>query len=123
MGQNSAGNCGQAIVLPNQLQALTQLAGEVRNRDIALEVLALVPGVQDGDLATQLAKERKQAELELVKALQRWTRRNLFRKSKHMRFVHCGYNLCSPRPTINRRAQETKPDKPGSQGTSVPFVG
>ncbi len=63
-----------------QLQALTKLAGEVRNRDIALEVLALVPGVQDGDLATQLAKERKQAELELVKALQRWTRRNLFRK-------------------------------------------
>jgi len=62
-----------------QLQALTKLAGEVRNRDIALEVLALVPGVQDGDLATQLAKERKQAELELVKTLQRWTRRNLFR--------------------------------------------
>ena len=33
------------------------------------------------------------------------------------------YTLCSPRPTINRRAHATKPGKPGSQGTSVPFVG
>jgi CHAD domain-containing protein len=66
--------------IQHQLQALTKLAGEVRNRDIALEVLASVLGVQDEDLSTQLAKERKQVEVELVKALQRWTRRNLFRK-------------------------------------------
>ncbi len=63
-----------------QLQALRKLAGEVRNRDIALEVLASVLAAQDEDLTTQLAKERKQAEGELVKALHRWTRRNLFRK-------------------------------------------
>ena len=63
-----------------QLQALRKLAGEVRNRDIALEVLASILAAQDEDLTTQLAKERKQAEGELVKALHRWTRRNLFRK-------------------------------------------
>jgi CHAD domain-containing protein len=66
--------------IQHQLQVLRKLAGEVRNRDIALEVLASVLGAQDEDLTTQLAKERKQAEGELVKALRRWTRRNLFRK-------------------------------------------
>jgi hypothetical protein len=39
------------------------------------------------------------------------------------RFVHYSYTLCRLRPTLKRRAYGTKPGKPGSQGTSVPFVG
>src|SRR5436309_9122039 len=38
------------------------------------------------------------------------------------RFVHYGYTSCSLRPTLKRRAQRTKPGKPGSQGASAPFV-
>src|SRR5207249_8580230 len=38
------------------------------------------------------------------------------------RFVHYGYTSCSLRPTLKRRAQHTKPGKPGSQGASAPFT-
>jgi len=38
------------------------------------------------------------------------------------RFVHYGYTSYSLRPTLKRRAQRTKPGKPGSQGASAPFV-
>jgi CHAD domain-containing protein len=63
-----------------QLQALRDLAGEVRNRDIALEVLASVPGLPDEELSPQLAHERVRAKRELENALHHWTRRKLFRK-------------------------------------------
>jgi CHAD domain-containing protein len=63
-----------------QLQAIKNLAGEVRNRDIALEVLLSVLSTPDEKLSTQLTHEREKAKRELVKALQRLTRRNLFRK-------------------------------------------
>jgi CHAD domain-containing protein len=64
----------------HQLQAIRNLAGEVRDRDIALEVLGSVLSTPDERFSTQLAHEREKAKGELVKALQRWTRRNLFRK-------------------------------------------
>ncbi len=38
------------------------------------------------------------------------------------RFVHYGYTSCGLRPTLKRRAQRTKPGKPGSQRASAPFV-
>jgi len=64
----------------HQLRVIKELAGEVGNRDIILAVLAAVPTAQDEKLSTQLAYERERAKRELVKALQHWTQRKLFRK-------------------------------------------
>jgi len=63
-----------------QLQVMKDLAGEVRNRDIALEILASVLSRPDEELVTQLTHERERGKGEFVEALHRWTRRNLFRK-------------------------------------------
>jgi CHAD domain-containing protein len=63
-----------------QLGVMRDLAGEVRNRDITLEILASVLSSPDEKLSPQLTHERERAKGELVKALHRWTRRNLFRK-------------------------------------------
>ena len=63
-----------------QLQAMRDLAGEVRNRDIALEILGSVLNLSDEELSPQLAYERARAKQELETALHRWTRRKLFRK-------------------------------------------
>jgi CHAD domain-containing protein len=63
-----------------QLRVMRNLAGEVRNRDISLEILVSVLSPPDEKLSTQLTNERERAKGELVKALHRWTRRNLFRK-------------------------------------------
>jgi CHAD domain-containing protein len=67
-----------------RLQAIRDLAGEVRNRDLTLEILASVLSMPDGELSTQLTYERERAKEELVKALHRWTRRNLFRKWREL---------------------------------------
>jgi CHAD domain-containing protein len=63
-----------------QLQAIRDLAGEVRNSDIALEILASVPHLSDEELSPQLAHERTRAKRELENALHHWTRRKLVRK-------------------------------------------
>ena len=63
-----------------QLQVIRDLAGEVRNRDIALEILASVLNLPDEELSSPLAHERARAKRALENALQRWTRRKLFRK-------------------------------------------
>jgi CHAD domain-containing protein len=63
-----------------QLQALRDLAGQVRNRDIALEVVASVLSQPDEELSSGLAHERARAKRELENALHHWTRRKLFRK-------------------------------------------
>jgi len=63
-----------------QLQAIRDLAGEVRNSDIALEILASVPNLSDEELSPQLAHERTRAKRELENALHHWTRRKLVRK-------------------------------------------
>ena len=63
-----------------QLQAIRDLAGEVRNRDIALEILVSVLSPPDAELSSQLAHERARAKRELADALHHWTRQKLFRK-------------------------------------------
>lgn len=68
----------------HRLQTLKKLAGEVRDRDIALEVLVSRLGLQDDDLSAWLLNEREKAEQELREALQRWTRRKFLRKWRRM---------------------------------------
>src|SRR5262249_23901511 len=63
-----------------QLQAIRDLAGEVRNRDIALEILASVLDPPREELSPQLSHERARAKRELENALHHWTRQKLFRK-------------------------------------------
>src|SRR5262249_56617848 len=63
-----------------QLQAIRDVAGEVRNHHIALEILASVLNPPDEELSSQLAHERARAKQELENALQHWTQRKLFRK-------------------------------------------
>jgi len=64
----------------SRLRALRDLAGEVRNHDIALELLASGLSLSDEELSSQLARERARAKRELENALHQWTRRKLFRK-------------------------------------------
>jgi CHAD domain-containing protein len=59
---------------------MRDLAGEVRNHDIALEILASVLNLRDEELSSQLTHERAQAKRKLENALHQWTRRKLFRK-------------------------------------------
>jgi len=63
-----------------QLQVIRDLAGEVRNRDVALEILVSVLSLPDAELSSQLAHERTRAKRELANALHHWTRRKLFGK-------------------------------------------
>jgi CHAD domain-containing protein len=63
-----------------RLRALRDLAGEVRNHDIALEILASGSNPPDEELSAQLIQERARAKRELENALHQWTRRKLFRK-------------------------------------------
>jgi CHAD domain-containing protein len=63
-----------------RLRVLRDLAGEVRNHDIALEILASGLNPPDEELSSQLTHERARAKRELENALHQWTRRKLFRK-------------------------------------------
>jgi CHAD domain-containing protein len=63
-----------------QLQRLRDLAGAVRNHDIAVEILASVLSRPDEGLSSGLAHERERAKRELENALHLWTRRKRLRK-------------------------------------------
>jgi hypothetical protein len=56
------------------------LASEVRDRDIALKLLAGAPPLPDSTLAQSLSQERTEAEKSLVAALDRWNRRGFHKK-------------------------------------------
>jgi CHAD domain-containing protein len=64
----------------HSLHALMAMAGSVRDRDIAAEVLALA-GVPAGAVVyRQLAAERRKAAQELTAELRHWKQRSLSRK-------------------------------------------
>lgn len=70
--------------ITHRLQTLKKLAGEVRDRDIALEVLVSRLGLQDDELSAWLLNEREKAGQELSEALRRWTRRKFLRTWRGM---------------------------------------
>jgi len=56
-----------------QLRRLRDVAGQVRDRDIALEFLAGAGVGPDGPLRARIAEERELAETSLAEELKRWS--------------------------------------------------
>jgi CHAD domain-containing protein len=63
-----------------RLRKLMDYAGEVRNRDIALKLLADAGVPSDSAVSNRLAGERRRCEEELAGALERFERRHSARK-------------------------------------------
>ena len=66
--------------IQKRLEAVMDLASEVRNRDIALKLLTGAPPLSDSTLAQVLSQERTEAERSLVTALERWNRRSFHKR-------------------------------------------
>jgi CHAD domain-containing protein len=71
---------GEAKKVRRKMSALMDLASEVRNRDIALDLLKRAAIPAGSSLARTLLREREQAERALREALKRWSRRDAHRK-------------------------------------------
>ena len=72
---------GQARKIRRRLHRVMRIAGEVRNRDIALELLEkshLAP--METDLGGRLREEARQLRGELLRVLGRWGRRDVSRR-------------------------------------------
>jgi CHAD domain-containing protein len=63
-----------------ELEAVMDLASKVRDRDIALQLLANAPPLSDSSLRQVLSEERTEAERSLVIALERWNRRSFHKR-------------------------------------------
>jgi CHAD domain-containing protein len=70
----------RAKKIRQRLEAVMDLASEVRNRDTALQLLAGASPLPDSTLAQVLSHERTEAERSLVAALQRWNRRSFHKR-------------------------------------------
>ena len=66
--------------IQQRLEMVMDLASQVRDRDIALELLAGAPPLPDSTLAQVLSQERTEAERSLVTALQHWNRRSFHKR-------------------------------------------
>lgn len=63
-----------------ELSALMKTAGEVRDRDIALELLAAAKVTATADIVRRLETERRDAEHALQGEIRRWSQRGFSRK-------------------------------------------
>src|SRR5215813_5157646 len=63
-----------------QLGTVMDLAAEMRNRDIAIELIADQAGEAGTELLTNLRREREQAKRKLTRVLVQWRRRDFSRK-------------------------------------------
>jgi len=66
----------------SQLKDLMQLAGEVRDRDVTLDIVSKAGGGAIPILRSRLAQERDQASGELRHALDQYANRGLFKRWK-----------------------------------------
>jgi CHAD domain-containing protein len=71
---------GQAKKIRRRLHQIMQVAGEIRNRDIALELLEKSSLPLDITLQGRWREEARQVHGELVRLLGRWGRRDLSRR-------------------------------------------
>jgi len=71
---------GQAKKIRRRLHQIMQVAGEIRNRDIALELLERSGMPLDITLQGRLREEARALHGELVRLLGRWGRRDLSRR-------------------------------------------
>jgi CHAD domain-containing protein len=70
----------EAKKIRRRMRRILDLAAEVRNRDIAVELSEQAGVRPDSTLPLRLSQERKQTEQELVRMLKRWGRRELSAK-------------------------------------------
>ncbi len=63
-----------------RLRKIMQLSGEIRNRDIALDLLRQAGLPARSTVPARLLRERKQFQNELLALFDRWGKRNLSRK-------------------------------------------
>ena len=63
-----------------QLDKVMDLAAEMRNRDIAIELIGGEGGAAGSAFAANLAEEREEAKRNLTRALVHWRRRDFSRK-------------------------------------------
>ena len=63
-----------------QLGIVMDLAAEMRNRDIAIELIGGPAGENGTELLSNLRREREQAKRKLTRALVQWRRRDFSRK-------------------------------------------
>jgi CHAD domain-containing protein len=63
-----------------RLRKIMQLSGEIRNRDIALDLLRQAGLPARSTVPARLLRERKQFQNELLAFFDRWGKRNLSRK-------------------------------------------
>ncbi len=63
-----------------RLRKIMQLSGEIRNRDIALDLLRQAGLPARSTVPARLLRERKQFQNELLAFIDRWGKRNLSRK-------------------------------------------
>ena len=63
-----------------QLGKVMDLAAEMRNRDVAIELLGAAGGGPQPQLVANLRREREQAKRKLARALAQWRRRDFSRK-------------------------------------------
>jgi len=62
------------------LERVMDLAAELRNRDIAIELIGGDEDSADSVFAAELRKEREEAKRKLSRALVQWRRRDFSRK-------------------------------------------
>ena len=70
----------QAKKILRQVARAMDLAAEMRNRDVAIELIGGDEASAKSVLAASLREEREQAKRKLTKALARWRRRDFSRK-------------------------------------------
>ena len=71
---------GQAKKIRRRLHQIMQVAGEIRNRDIALDLLQKSGLPAETSLEGRWREEIRQSRAELVRLLGRWGRRDLSRR-------------------------------------------
>lgn len=71
---------GEPKKIRRRVKSLMDVAAEVRNRDIALELLEQSGLPSDPELVKTLAAERRQVFAELVAVIKNWNRRNYSQK-------------------------------------------
>lgn len=71
---------GHKKKIRRRLQKTMELSGEIRNRDIALDLLKQAGLPARSALSVRLLRERRGAQSKLLASFDRWGERDLFRK-------------------------------------------
>jgi CHAD domain-containing protein len=71
---------GHKKKIRRRLRKIMELSGEIRNRDIALDLLKQAGLPARSPLSARLARERRKVQSDLLESFDRWGERDLFRK-------------------------------------------